>query len=135
MLRCKICNGGDANQLGFCHDCYVNHRRDTWYKKSYGISWDGVLDKIEQQQGLCAICATTLTLDMPKTWHLDHCHHTKKPRSILCARCNLGLGQFYDNELLLENAAEYVREWQERHLYEQGGEHAREAGRAPTDAS
>ena len=61
----------------------------------------------DSQNGRCAICKT----DSPGgkgNWHLDHCHDSKNVRGLLCGTCNVGLGMFKDNPLLLAAAADYL---------------------------
>jgi len=53
----------------------------------------------------CEICHEHFT----KTPLLDHCHETGVFRGWLCRTCNSGLGQFKDNVVILEKAAEYLR--------------------------
>jgi hypothetical protein len=39
---------------------------------------------------------------------VDHCHTTKKFRGWLCNNCNIGLGNFKDNQMTLSNAIRYL---------------------------
>lgn len=58
----------------------------------------------------CAICET---MDSgPRDWCVDHDHVTNQFRGILCARCNLGLGQFKDSQLSLYKAIEYLKKFE-----------------------
>jgi len=50
----------------------------------------------------CVICGETGALVV------DHDHHTNKVRGMLCNNCNLGLGHFKDDPLLLEFASQYL---------------------------
>lgn len=52
---------------------------------------------LEQQNGLCAICAKSLSFHRDKfdakvTAYVDHSHETNRVRGILCVRCNSMLG-------------------------------------------
>ena len=59
--------------------------------------------------GKCPVCGVKFD---NKTYRpcIDHCHRTDKIRGILCARCNLGIGMFYENTEAMENAAAYLRQ-------------------------
>lgn len=65
-------------------------------------------DMYNSQSGKCAICRISYSLDS-RDLHVDHCHITGKIRGLLCLKCNLGLGKFYDNSDLLLAAASYLR--------------------------
>ena len=57
----------------------------------------------EQQDGKCKICKCS------KSLVIDHDHKTGKVRSLLCHRCNSGLGFFDDNPKFLESASTYLK--------------------------
>jgi len=59
----------------------------------------------ERQNGLCGICKKKM--DRPL---LDHCHTTMEIRGLLCANCNIGLGQFRDDPDVLLSALKYIQE-------------------------
>lgn len=86
--------------------------------KRFGGSGHGIgLPKFEQmldRQGhRCAICPAALDRSSA---HIDHDHGCCPGvyscgtciRGLLCARCNLGLGYFRDDPLLLETAIAYL---------------------------
>lgn len=60
----------------------------------------------EAQGGMCAICGGVNASG--KRLAVDHDHVTGEIRSLLCSRCNLGLGYFQDNPTLLANARSYL---------------------------
>ena len=43
-----------------------------------------------------------------ENFHTDHDHLTDKVRGLLCSQCNMGLGSFKDNKLILFNAIKYL---------------------------
>lgn len=73
-------------------------------KRLYGITVEQRDEMLGRQGGVCALCGGTT-----KRMHVDHDHETGRVRAILCNACNLGLGQFKDDALLLAAASEYVR--------------------------
>lgn len=51
----------------------------------------------------CAICGKQVKL------HVDHDHETGEVRGLLCNNCNVGLGFFDDNPMLLIAAIRYLK--------------------------
>jgi len=51
---------------------------------------------------VCEICEST------KALRYDHDHKTGSARGWLCNRCNLGIGFFSDNVVMLEKAILYI---------------------------
>lgn len=80
--------------------------KSYWLKHTYGIDIEQYEAMLEGQQGLCACCGT----DEPTgyNWHVDHCHSTGKVRSLLCSRCNQGIGLFDEDPVKLTKAIEYL---------------------------
>lgn len=86
-------------------------RRST-LKKLYDITLEDYNALALQQKGLCAICnKPPIRNNQFKGEQLvvDHNHNTGKIRALLCARCNLAIGQFKHNIDLLKKAINYLR--------------------------
>lgn len=71
------------------------------------------------QDNKCAICGQFETrLNVKKTEVLklcvDHDPITGKVRALLCYSCNLGLGLFKENALLVEQAMNYIKAHRDR---------------------
>jgi hypothetical protein len=79
--------------------------RFTKIKTAYGIDRDFYDYLIQSQNNSCAICKKPFT----NTPHIDHGHTTGKVRGLLCGLCNIGIGTFFDNINLLQNAIEYLK--------------------------
>ena len=85
------------------------HKRNATLKAKYGddtIEW---IDKqLLLQDNRCAICRMPLNKICDDAIHIDHDHNTLQKRGILCRKCNTGLGMFLDNANLLQKAATYI---------------------------
>lgn len=84
---------------------YLTIIRNRMLKNKYNISQNDYLIMVTKQNGLCKICGKKCSLV------IDHDHETGQIRGLLCDRCNLGLGNFKDNPLLLINAIEYIKKY------------------------
>lgn len=87
--------------------------------KMYGITHEQYMEMQAEQDGLCAICRKPeKRILYGEVAHLavDHDHATGKVRSLLCHRCNVGLGRVEDREFLAKALAylryhEALQEW------------------------
>lgn len=106
---------------GLCFQCYKkeNRERYTYYEwrskllKEYGLTQSSFDELLKSQGGCCAICGTPLDTTK-KNVHVDHDHD--KPgthRNILCQSCNVGLGHFREEPILLAIAAAYLTSWRQ----------------------
>jgi len=70
-----------------------------------------------EQEGKCDICKKELTLEkkISNTRACADHEHVKPPkrRGILCANCNLGIGNLKDDPEIMLAAIAYVRKWKE----------------------
>jgi DNA-directed RNA polymerase subunit RPC12/RpoP len=78
-----------------------------WYRRqrTYGISKEEYMSIIEGQEYKCAICKEQINTSAA----VDHCHNTQKIRGILCRECNAGIGLLKDDQSILLNAIEYLK--------------------------
>lgn len=83
-----------------------NENRRNKTLRKYGLREDEYNKMFDLQNGKCSICSREVMLVV------DHCHETNSIRSLLCNKCNLGLGHFADNIELLNNAIEYLKKHQ-----------------------
>ncbi len=89
-------------------------RREQNLEKKYGITYKEYVDLLESQSGVCCICQRPERLlgkggDI-RPLNVDHCHATGKVRGLLCASCNLALGNLEDNIEYFENAIQYLKD-------------------------
>lgn len=86
-------------------------QRDTYYRRTYGISADEADAILETQDHRCAICMKPAPARLA-SMHLDHDHGTGAIRGFLCLDCNQGLGKLRDSPDLLLRALVYLRQRQ-----------------------
>jgi hypothetical protein len=84
------------------------NKKSLLLKRNYGISLDEYNEILNKQKGCCKICDKHYST-FKKALAVDHDHSTGKIRGLLCNHCNRGLGYFFDNLKLLENAINYLQ--------------------------
>jgi hypothetical protein len=105
---CKVCQNLRSTS-------YARENKDkipsTGYslKRRYGITSQDYVELLNKQNNCCAICFTT-ACHTGRNFSVDHDHKTGKVRGLLCAHCNVGLGNFKDQTTLLQKAIEYLKE-------------------------
>lgn len=86
---------------------------DYMLKRLYGLSREEYETLLTTCDGKCQICKRSesrLTKSgNQKALAVDHSHVTGEVRGILCQDCNIALGLFKDDMILLESALEYLR--------------------------
>lgn len=101
--ECKRCWSVNSNKYHIDNrETILPKRREYHFKTNYNISLHELDLLKEAQQYRCAICNKLEPLVV------DHCHISNKLRSLLCAKCNQGLGSFNDNPQTLRDAADYI---------------------------
>ena len=95
---CKEC---DKARVKARHQANPERTRNNDLKRNYGITIAEHRQMFEEQNGVCAICKGEGDGKWKKLC-VDHDHETGKVRQLLCRRCNMVLGQVYDNISLLE---------------------------------
>jgi hypothetical protein len=79
-----------------------------YLKKAFNLSVNEYDALLEKQNGVCAICKK-VEIRKNSRLSVDHCHNSNIIRGLLCRTCNLGLGYFYDDTNLLNNAISYLQ--------------------------
>jgi len=78
-----------------------------WGRRQIGWTPERYKTMLAEQDGLCASCGDAF-ITSP---HCDHDHVTHRPRALLCASCNRGIGMFKDDPDRLQAAVHYLRSW------------------------
>lgn len=89
-------------------EAYIRGRERYNFKKKYGITPEEYAERLEQQNGVCAICSQTCKSG--RRLAVDHDHVTGTVRGLLCGTCNIGLGCFQDDPILLGGAIAYLKQ-------------------------
>lgn len=99
--HCKVCKSKQAKER------YANGpNRDSFLRRTYGITLDEYDEMLESQGSVCAICGGTP--DNGRRMNVDHDHDTGKIRGLLCNHCNPLLGNANDNPYILRLGAMYL---------------------------
>jgi len=89
-----------------------NSGKNSKLLKEYGINLEDFNKMLIKQNHKCKICGKEETKELKGTkWKLsvDHCHKTGKVRGLLCAKCNIGLAKFEEEEYQFLNAIKYLK--------------------------
>lgn len=107
MKECKACCSEFSetyhNEL-YCASCKKVRRHNGNIKK-YGIDSEQYEALLLKQGGVCGICKRASNRRLA----VDHCHESGEVRGLLCYNCNVGLGLFKDDTVLLSAAIEYLK--------------------------
>jgi hypothetical protein len=80
-------------------------------KKNYGVTAEWYDAQLEKQNGVCAICGLperTKIRGALVRLAVDHCHHSKQVRGLLCTACNRAIGLLNHDTKLLQSAIQYL---------------------------
>ena len=84
-----------------CISCRQNQRAITNITRTHYSTL------LVAQDYKCAICEVHAS-ELPRELSVDHSHETDEVRGLLCAHCNIGLGNFRDDAELMSKAIEYL---------------------------
>jgi hypothetical protein len=101
---CKEC---DKARVKARHQANPERTRNNDLKRNYGITLQEHQEMYENQGGRCAICKKEGDGKWKKLC-VDHNHETGKVRQLLCRRCNMILGQAYDDTSLFSEMILYL---------------------------
>lgn len=121
QVYCKPCGSARHNEwrlknLAKCAADQKKHRRanperfkDYHRKGAYGLA-PGEYDKmLAKQDGKCAICRRAEN-NGRGGFHVDHCHDLGHVRGLLCHGCNVSIGHFQHDTIVLEAAIQYLNQ-------------------------
>lgn len=98
----------EKKRLAYWKEGAREKRRALNLKAKYGLTIEQYNAMLLAQNFRCEICGDPSDL-ATKRLVVDHDHKTDKIRSLLCDKCNLGLGSFLDEPRRLKKAIAYLR--------------------------
>ena len=110
-VRHSSCKECDKERVKARHKKNPERTRNNDLKRNYGITLQEHQQMFEEQNGVCATCKSPGDGKWKKLC-VDHDHNTGKVRQLLCRRCNMILGQAYDNISLFEEYIKYLQKHQ-----------------------
>jgi hypothetical protein len=82
----------------------------------FGLTVDQFIQKLEYQDGVCAICHRPETRVARSgnvvRLSVDHNHETGEVRDLLCHYCNAAFGMLREDPTIIANMLAYARKWQ-----------------------
>jgi hypothetical protein len=116
--ECRVCQNQQTvmyhkRRVAEDPDGYAAHRdavtHRSWLKQKYGITPEDYETMLINQSYACAICQERETHRKGSSrFAVDHDHITGEVRGLLCDGCNVGLGRFKDDPMLLQSATQYL---------------------------
>lgn len=89
------------------HSGYKQRARANSLMLKYNITIEDYDKLLAEQDGKCKICGITPE-GHGQYLAVDHCHETGTIRGLLCTKCNVSLGNFKDDAVLLAKAVDYL---------------------------
>jgi hypothetical protein len=86
-------------------------------RRKFGLSLEDYNAMLEEQGGVCAICAqpeTAIRQGRVLPLAVDHNHKTGALRGLLCTACNIGIGSLAESTERLNAAIAYLDKWKAR---------------------
>jgi len=112
--KCQVCSTHfTGHKRKYCNQNCADRAANL--KRRYGLTSVEVVDMYRSQSGRCGICDIPIDVhELGFTEHtracIDHLHGSTHVRGLLCGECNIGLGKFKDNRIVLEKAIKYLTE-------------------------
>lgn len=82
--------------------------------RSYGLTEDDLVSRLDSQKGCCEICGDSLVYpDSKRFYTVDHNHTTGEVRGLLCNECNLAIGNLKEDKNIFLSAIKYLEKYNE----------------------
>ena len=98
-----------------CRACDEHSKWKRDIVNRYGITHDEYYMMLDAQNGQCKICGSVDNNNGrcgSGKLFIDHCHTTGEVRGLLCHKCNQGIGYFDDDIDRLQQAINYLKQFE-----------------------
>ncbi len=103
----------------WCKECKKEYDQTRHKLRMFNISLKQYMNMLNEQNNRCLICGrnfndiyrNTKKNHIYYTPRIDHDHKSGHVRGILCHHCNIALGSFNENPLILIRAIKYIRKY------------------------
>jgi hypothetical protein len=107
--RFHNCKSEPSGKRTRCKVCFKKQNDPHVRKYLYGLTDTQLMALWEKQEKRCGICREPIPFRGGQASHIDNDRATGEVRGLLCPKCNRGLRAFQDNQVLLMEAAKYLR--------------------------
>ena len=105
--RCRRCKDSNNRWQKDYHRRHPGKAIAYFRRRMYGIEPEEYDRLLASQGGKCAICKRP-----GQVLVIDHCHHSRKVRGLLCHQCNTAIGLLHSDVKNCRAATEYLSETQ-----------------------
>jgi hypothetical protein len=85
-------------------------KKENYFLRKYNLTLEQYQQMLQDQHNKCCICGIEFDDSRMRTRPcVDHCHKTKKVRSILCSNCNSAIGLLREDTFILKRTIKYLK--------------------------
>lgn len=97
----------EKNRINQIENGFRASKTQAWKKRGIIMTIEKYNKMVSKVEGKCEICGVHES-KLKKRLAVDHNHGTGKIRGLLCYRCNMAIGFFYDDIKIIKKAIKYL---------------------------
>lgn len=108
--RIKANKNYNFNKEKYSKNSLARYHKNPWRqtKTRYGIEKEDYEKILQHQNNKCAVCNIHINEYKKTRFDIDHNHKSGAVRGLLCNSCNAGIGNFQDDETIIERTIVYL---------------------------